>query len=125
MVANLAVAVNRDYRAIFPPDIHWASDHAWASTSGFPIVSGDYKGADFGAGRDVRDYNNLPMSASFFTYNSKYDFLGGYDFGAHSGTIHIADRHVAPGKRCSHGAYRRLRRRGMTNSPTTTDHISN
>ncbi len=97
--ANLAVAVNRDYRAIFPPDIHWASDHAWASTSGFPIVSGDYKGADFGAGRDVRDYNNLPMSASFFTYNSKYDFLGGYDFGAHSGTIHIADRHVAPGKK--------------------------
>ncbi len=97
--ANLAVAVNRDYRAIFPPDIHWASDHAWASTSAFPCVSGDYKGTDFGEGRDVRDYNNLPMGASFFTYNSKYDFLGGYDFGAHSGTIHIADRHTAPGKK--------------------------
>ena len=98
--ANLAVAVNEHYRAVFPPDIHWASDHAWATTSAFPVVKGQYKNVDMGkAGKDVRDYPNVATGASFFTYNSKYDFLSGYDFGVDAGVVHVADRHVSPGKK--------------------------
>lgn len=97
--ANLAVAVNENYRAVFPEDIHWASDHAWALTSAFPVIEGLYKTIDFGSGVDVRDFPNMPLPTSFFTYNSQYDFLSGYDFGKHSGIVHIADRHIGTGKK--------------------------
>jgi len=97
--ANLGVATNDRYRAVFPGDIHWASDHAWASTSKFPFINGPYKNIDLGADKDVRDFPAMPIPASFFTYNSRYDFLSGYDFGANAGIVHVADRHVSPGKK--------------------------
>lgn len=98
--ANLAVAVNKDWKAVFPEDIHWASGHAWASTSRFPVIRGMYKGlVDFGDGVDVRCFPNVPLGDSFFTYGSQYDFLSGYDFGRDSGIVHIADRHISPGKK--------------------------
>ncbi len=97
--ANLAVAVNDNYRAVFPEDIHWSSDHAWALTTEFPVIKGLYKTLDFGSGVDVRNFKDMPLPTSFFTYNSKYDFLSGYDFGVDSGIVHIANRHVSPGKK--------------------------
>ena len=97
--ANLAVAVNDQYRSVFPEDIHWASDHAWALCTEFPVVPGMYKGADFGNGVDIRNFPDVPLPASFFTYNSKYDFLSGYDHGKKGGIVHIADRHVGVGKK--------------------------
>ncbi len=97
--ANLAVAVNDQYRAVFPDDIHWSSDHAWALTTEFPILKGMYKSFDFGSGVDVRNFKDMPLQTSFFVYNSKYDFLSGYDFGKDSGVVHIANRHIATGKK--------------------------
>ncbi len=98
--ANLAVAVNKDWMAVFPEDIHWASGHAWASTSKFPVLNGLYKNVvDYGSGTDVRHFPNVPAPDSFFTYGSRYDFLSGYDFGRDSGIVHIADRHISPGKK--------------------------
>ena len=98
--ANLAVAVNKDWKAVFPEDIHWASGHAWASTSRFPVIRGMYRGlVDFKDGVDVRCFPNVPLGDSFFTYGSKYDFLSGYDFGRDSGIVHVADRHISPGKK--------------------------
>lgn len=98
--ANLAVSVNRDWMAVFPEDIHWASGHAWASTSKFPVLSGLYKNVvDYGDGTDVRRFLNVPAPDSFFTYGSRYDFLSGYDFGRDCGIVHVADRHISPGKK--------------------------
>lgn len=98
--ANLAVAVNKDWMAVFPEDIHWASGHAWASTSRFPVIRGMYKGlVDFKDGVDVRRFPNVPLGDSFFTYGSKYDFLAGYDFSRAGGIVHVADRHISPGKK--------------------------
>lgn len=98
--ANLAVSVNKDWMAVFPEDIHWASGHAWATTSKFPVLNGMYKNVvDFGGGTDVRHFLNVPLPDSFFTYGSRYDFLSGYDFGKDSGIVHIADRHISPGKK--------------------------
>ena len=97
--ANLAVATNDKYRAVFPPDIHWASDHAWAYTTTFPKATGKYGAYDYGAGVDVCDFPNPQIPASFFTYDSKYDFLSGYDFGKDAGVVHVADRHVGTGKK--------------------------
>jgi tetratricopeptide (TPR) repeat protein len=93
--ANLAVAVNENYRAVFPKDIHWSSDHAWVSTSPFPIIQG--KAGDDGI--DVQNYADLPMPGSFFTYDSKYEFLAGYDHGRDSGIVHVANRHIGTGKK--------------------------
>ena len=97
--ANLAVQTNADYRAVFPPDIHWASDHAWRYTNTFPVVKGLYGATDFGDGADVRAFPVPPNPSSFFTYDSKYDFLSGYDFGRDAGVVHVSDRHKATGKK--------------------------
>ncbi len=96
--ANLAVAVNDNYKAVFPEDIHWASDHAWYLTSSFPVLNGKYKTVDFD-NVDVCTFKNMPFGTSFFTYNSNYDFLSGYDVDKDAGIVHIADRHVSPGKK--------------------------
>ena len=29
---------------------------------------------------------------------SKYDFVGGYDYGKEAGILHVADHHISPGK---------------------------
>jgi hypothetical protein len=31
--------------------------------------------------------------------DSKYDFFGGYDHGQRAGLVHVADRHISPGKK--------------------------
>lgn len=97
--SNLAVPVNDTYKAVFPKDIHWASDHAWALTSSFPIIKGEYKTKDFKDGVDVREFQNMPVPTSFFTYDSKYDFLSGYDFVKDSGIVHVSNRHIGTGKK--------------------------
>lgn len=30
---------------------------------------------------------------------SKYDFVGGYDYGVGAGILHVADHHISPGKK--------------------------
>lgn len=95
--ANVAVAVNENYRAIFPKDIHWSSDHAWVTTAPFPFLKGEVNGVDYGNGTDVQNYDSV--GGSYFTYNSKYDFLAGYDDGRDGGVVHVANRHIGTGKK--------------------------
>ena len=97
--ANLAVSVNDDYQLIFPPDIDYITFHYKTCVSRFPVVKGEFAGADFGLGRDVSWVKNVHAPGSFFIFNSNYGFMAGYDHGKEMGTVHIADRHISPGKK--------------------------
>ncbi|KJF41717.1 DUF5107 domain-containing protein [Draconibacterium sediminis] len=100
--ANVAVEVHKDYQSFFPPDVHYVADHAVRAQSSFPFAENDYYGIPYHErqGRnDLRNYNNIPVPTSYMVCDTKYDFFGGYDFKEGGGFIHVANRHIAPGKK--------------------------
>ncbi len=97
--ANPAVAVNDNYRSIFPPDVTAVMDHGKRDVSTFPIATGTYYKVDYSKGVDISKYKNLPVPTSYMAAKSDYDFVGGYDEGIEAGILHIADHHISPGKK--------------------------
>ena len=97
--ANPAVAVNSNYRSIFPPDVTAVMDHGKRDVSTFPIATGTYYKVDYSKGVDISRYDNLPVPTSYMAAKSDYDFVGGYDEGVKAGLLHVADHHISPGKK--------------------------
>ena len=97
--ANPAVAVNDNTQSVFPPDVCAVFDHGKRDVSKFPIATGVYYKHDYGAGVDISRYKNIPVPTSYMCAHSDYNFVGGYDYGAEAGILHVADHHVSPGKK--------------------------
>ena len=97
--ANPAVPVNENTQSIFPPDVHAVMDHGKRDVSRFPIATGVYYKKDYSQGVDISRYRNIPVPTSYMAEKSKYDFVGGYDYGAGAGLLHVADHHISPGKK--------------------------
>ena len=97
--ANPAVAVNDNYRSVFPPDINAVFDHGKRAVSSFPIATGTYYKMDYSAGVDIANYKNIFVPTSYMGVNSRYDFEGGYEFDTQAGMLHVASHHVSPGKK--------------------------
>ncbi len=97
--ANPAVAVNDNTQSIFPPDVHSVYDHGKRDVSRFPIATGTYYKHDYSAGVDISRYKNIPVPTSYMAASSRYDFVGGYDYGVKAGLLHVADHHLSPGKK--------------------------
>ena len=74
-------------------------DHGKRDVSRFPIATGTYYKMDYSAGVDISRYKNIPVPTSYMACHSDYDFVGGYDYGKEAGILHIADHHIAPGKK--------------------------
>ena len=51
------------------------------------------------APNDLSFYANIPVPTSYMCMGSEEDFLGGYDYKAQAGIIHIANHHISPGKK--------------------------
>lgn len=97
--ANPAVAVNEHTQSVFPPDVHAVMDHGKRDVSRFPIATGVYYKHNYGEGVDISRYKNIPVPTSYMAAKSDYNFVGGYDYGRQAGILHVADHHVAPGKK--------------------------
>jgi len=97
--ANVAVRVHEQYQAFFPPDIAYVADHAKRAVSSFPLARNFYYGVDYRPGVDITWYKNIPVPTSYMILDSEYDFFGGYDHGRRAGLVHVADRHISPGKK--------------------------
>ncbi len=97
--ANPAVAVNDDYRSVFPPDVYGVYDHGKRDVSKFPIASGTYYKIDYSSGVDISRYKNIPVPTSYMAVESRYDFMGGYENDSKGGLLHVADRNISPGKK--------------------------
>jgi tetratricopeptide (TPR) repeat protein len=95
--ANVAAHTNKDYQVIFPPSVDIATFHAKNSFTRWPFSTEVYNGQDFTAGVDVSRWINSPGSNSFFAWDLKEDFMGGYDHGKGTGTVHIADHNIVKG----------------------------
>ncbi|MDF3058987.1 MAG: hypothetical protein K0R17_3202, partial [Rariglobus sp.] len=127
--ANVATRVHGHYQSFFPPDVYYIADHAKRATSEYPLCRDHYYGVDYGtrgktgvpAGEnprlypkssekpdtdmpaclpnDLSWYANIPVPTSYMCMGTKEDFFGGYDYKARAGLVHIADHHIAPGKK--------------------------
>lgn len=100
--ANVAARVHDNYQSFFPPDVHYVADHAVRAMSSFPVAMNDYYGVDY-AGRpganDLSWYKNIPVPTSYMVCETEFSFFGGYDYDKQGGFVHVADRHISPGKK--------------------------
>lgn len=48
---------------------------------------------------DLSWYANIPVPTSYMCMGTDEDFFGGYDHAARAGLVHVADHHIAPGKK--------------------------
>lgn len=119
--ANVATRVNERYQSFFPKDVRYVADHAKRAVTEFPLSEGLYYGVDYGRRaadgvpdnerpahfvpdgsyppNDLSWYANIPVPTSYMVANSKGDFAGGYDHGLEAGMVHVANHHIAPGKK--------------------------
>ena len=119
--ANVATRVNESYQSFFPKDVRFVADHAKRAVTEFPLSQGLYYGVDYGRRavdgvpdnerpahfvpdgsyppNDLSWYANIPVPTSYMVANSKGDFAGGYDHGLQAGMVHVANHHIAPGKK--------------------------
>jgi tetratricopeptide (TPR) repeat protein len=126
--ANAGIRTHEAYQSFFPPDVHYVADHARRSTCEYPLCQGSYYGVNYGERarlgvppderpsnfvppncggsapvqyppNDLSWYANIPTPCSYMCMGSSEDFFGGYDHNAQAGIVHVADHHIAPGKK--------------------------
>ena len=98
----MAAEVHDDFQSFFPPDVHYVADHAVRAQSAFPIANNDYYGVDYASrvgANDLSWYKNIPVPTSYMICDTGFEFFGGYDYAAEGGFIHVANKHVSPGKK--------------------------
>ncbi|MGB7170035.1 MAG: DUF5107 domain-containing protein [Acidobacteriaceae bacterium] len=119
--ANAAVRVHEQYQSFFPGDVRYVADHARRAISTFPLSDGVYYGVNYGdrarrgvpqdekprlfvpdgsyPANDLSWYANIPVPTSYMVTGTEEDFCGGYDHRAAVGLVHVANHHIAPGKK--------------------------
>ena len=96
--ANAAVHANANYQVLFPPGTQYGTQHAKREFVAWPVGQGVYHKLDR-SGVDLSWWKNQPSPVSIFAWNYQDDFVGGYDHGREAGVVHVADHHLAPGKK--------------------------
>jgi tetratricopeptide (TPR) repeat protein len=97
--ANPAVSVDEHYQSVFPPDVTAVYDHGKRDVSTFPIAKGTYYKVDYSPGTDISVYTNIPVPTSYMAVGSEFNFVGGYHHEKKAGLLHVANRHISPGKK--------------------------
>ena len=119
--ANAATRVHEHYQSFFPEDVQFVADHAKRAIARFPECESVYYGVNYGARarngvpqeekprmfrpdgsyapNDLSWYANIPVPTSYMVLGTEGDFLGGYDHLARAGVVHVANHHIAPGKK--------------------------
>lgn len=109
---NAAVPVNKSYRIFFPEDVNYVRFHYKRSVTTYPIANNDrfgaYNGILYDVDTDISYHKNTIPATSYFSAESQFDFFGGYDESAGAGVVHVADRHISPGKKMFTWAYSQL-----------------
>jgi tetratricopeptide (TPR) repeat protein len=95
--ANVAAHTNENYQTIFPPSAQIATFHSKTDFTRWPISTEVFRGSDFTDGVDISWWKNTRESNSFFVHDLQEDFMGGYDHGKNSGTVHVGDHNIVKG----------------------------
>ena len=93
--ANVAITANEDFRTFWPPSQEIGVFHNNRSFIQWPISNEteSYGRTSYPAGVDLTWWKNHPNPVSFFMWDAKEGFAGGYDYGQNAGTVHVGDPH--------------------------------
>ncbi len=93
--ANVAITSNDDFRTFWPPSQEIGVFHNNNSFIQWPISNAteSYGRTSYPEGVDLTWWKNHPNPVSFFMWNAKEGFIGGYDYGVKAGTVHVGDPH--------------------------------
>jgi tetratricopeptide (TPR) repeat protein len=100
--ANIAARVHDHYQSFFPTDVRHVADHAVRAMSSFPVAENFYYGVDYASrpgANDLSWYRNIPVPTSYMVFQTEEEFFGGYDHEAKAGFVHVANKHLSPGKK--------------------------
>jgi tetratricopeptide (TPR) repeat protein len=94
--ANPAVHVDTTYQVIFPPSVQFVTYHAKRDMVAWPIADSIYINYDF-TGLDISKWKNTRVPSSFFSWDPKEGYFGGYNHGKEAGTVWVGNRYICPG----------------------------
>jgi len=94
--ANPSVHVDTNYQVIFPPSVQYVTQHAKREMTTWPIADRRYNGFDY-TGANISMWKNIGVPTSFFSWDPKEDYFGGYDHEKEAGTVWIGNHHTSPG----------------------------
>ena len=89
--ANVAITSDENWRTFWPPSQEIGVFHSNTSFTRWPISHEVYRGIDYTSGVDLTWWKNHPDPVSFFFWQGKEGFVGGYDYATNAGTIHVGD----------------------------------
>ncbi|MCB0666916.1 MAG: DUF5107 domain-containing protein [Saprospiraceae bacterium] len=89
--ANVAITADENWRTFWPPSQEIGVFHSNTSFTHWPISHEVYRGIDYSSGVDLTWWKNHPDPVSFFFWQGKEGFVGGYDYAKRAGTIHVGD----------------------------------
>lgn len=94
--ANVAVTANEHFRTFWPPSQEIGVFHNNSSFIKWPISNktDDYGRTSYAEGVDLTWWKNHPDPVSFFMWDIKEGFIGGYDYNAKAGMVHVGDPHT-------------------------------
>jgi tetratricopeptide (TPR) repeat protein len=96
--ANVAAHTNDNFQTIFPPSVQLATFHSKTEFTHWPVSTTEYRGTNYGPeGTDISWWKNVERNASFFVHDLQEDFMGAYDHGTNTGTVHVGDHNIVKG----------------------------
>ena len=117
--ANPAVFCDSAYQVIFPPSVQYVTHHGKRDMTAWPIADSRYGNYNF-TGMDISWWMNTHVASSFFSWDPREDYFGGYDYNLQAGTAWVGNHYTMPGMKYwadgnNAGGYR-------TNEGLTDDH---
>ena len=94
--ANPAVVCDSAYQVIFPPSVQYVTHHGKRSMTAWPIADSRYGNYDY-TGLDIRWWMNTHVPSSFFSWDPREDYFGGYDHNLKAGTAWVGNHYTTPG----------------------------
>lgn len=94
--ANPAVYCDSAYQVIFPPSVQYVTFHGKRDMTAWPVADSRFNGYDF-TGMDISWWKNTHIPSSFFSWDPKEDYFGGYDHKQKAGTVWVGNHHIMPG----------------------------
>jgi tetratricopeptide (TPR) repeat protein len=94
--ANPAVHCDSSYQVIFPPSVQYVTFHGKRDMTAWPIADSRFNNYDF-TGMNVSWWKNTHVPSSFFSWDPREDYFGGYDHKKKAGTVWVGNHYVSPG----------------------------
>lgn len=94
--SNPAVHCDSAYQVIFPPSVKYVTFHGKNQMTAWPIADSRFNGYDF-TGMDISWWKNTRVPSSFFSWDPREDYFGGYDHNKRAGTAWVGNHYISPG----------------------------